>query len=329
MLEDSLGDPLPTGDGEPRHHLFAEKPTIKILLYTDDPNEATPDNAIFGIRSLIQRLEERPPAFASVCVDRVSRSSGPQSHADNKINDVLRRELEATGQTYDEIWFFGFHQARLEKFSLGADRGGPESELDVNEVSMLRDWMAVGDELNGAVGGGVLMTGDHSDKRPRGVIPSINQSCPPSDAQSEFLGLGRALGRCVPRAGLLRQWDGGPTTRDQDRFSTVTGLGLQDDAIPQPLLYRNVNRDGDPDPNGQPHPLFFYKQGRFINVFPDHEHEGAIIVPEGKLDRNEWPVVIDSAGNDVQPRPNVIAHGFDRRRGQLVNLIAEIGRAHV
>jgi hypothetical protein len=322
MLEDNVGDSLPSGEGVSRHDLFAEKPTIKILLYTDDPNEATPNNAIPGVGSLMQRLEARQPAFANVRVDRVSRSSGPQSHADNKIDDVLRRELNATGQTYDEIWFFGFHQARLEKFSLGANRGGPESELNENEVSTLRGWMAAGDELKGAVGGGVLMTGDHSDTRPQGIIPSINPSCPPSDAQSEFLGLGRALGRCVPRAGVLRQWDGGPTTRDQDRFSTIASSGLQDDSIPQPLLHRNVNADGEPDPNGQSHPLFFYKQGRLINVFPDHKHEGAVIVPEGQLNPNEWPVVKDQAGNDVQPRPHVIAYGFDSRRGQLLNLIA-------
>lgn len=321
MLEDSIGDPLPPGDGEPRHHLFAEKPTIKILLYTDDPNEAKPNNDISGVGSLIQRLEARQPAFATVHVDRVSRSSGPQCHADKKIDDVLRKEL-ATGQTYDEIWFFGFHQARLKTFSLGKYRGGPESELNEHEVSMLREWMTVGDELKGAVGGGVLMTGDHSDGRPQGIIPSSNESCPPSDAQSEFLGLGRALGRCVPRAGLLRQWDGGPTTRDEDRFSTIADSGFQDDPIPQPLLHRNVNGDGDPDPAGQPHPLFFYKQGRFIDVFPDHEHEGAVIDLKGELDRKEWPVFNDGAGKEVQPRPNVIAYGFDRRRAQLVNLIA-------
>jgi hypothetical protein len=59
-----------------------------------------------------------------------------------------------------------------------------------------------------------------------------------------------------------------------------------------------------------------------IHVFPDHGHEGAIIIPKGKLNRNEWPVAKDGAGNVVQPQPNVIAYGFDRRRGQLVSLIA-------
>jgi hypothetical protein len=166
------------------------------------------------------------------------------------------------------------------------------------------------------------MLGDHSNERPQGVIPSQNEKCPPSNAQSEFLGLGRALGRCVPRAGKLRQWDGGPTYRDVDRFSTIADSGFQQDSIPQPLLHRKVNAYSEPDPNGQPHPLFFYKQGRLINVYPDHEHEGAVILPKGELDQDEWPITKDAAGKDVQPRPHVIAYGFDSRHGGLLDLVA-------
>ncbi len=321
MSEKFLDNAVPDGEGEPRHSLFTEKPTIKILLYTDDPNEATRGNDLFGIGSLIERLEAHAPAFAALRIERVSRSS-LKIHADKKIDSVLKKEGETAGQTFDEIWFFGFHQARLEKFSLAVNRGGRESELDRDEVLTLRRWMTAGDEGQGAVGGGVLMLGDHSDPRPQGIIPSQNDLCPPSDAGADFLGLGRALGRCVPRAGKLRQWDGGPTTRDVDRFSTVADAGFQQDSIPQPLLHRNVNAHGEPDPGGQPHPLFFYKQGRLIDVYPDHEHEGAVILPEGELDRNEWPVTTDAAGAEVQPRPHVIAYGFDSRRGRLLDLVA-------
>jgi hypothetical protein len=130
-----------------------------------------------------------------------------------------------------------------------------------------------------------------------------------------FLGLGRAIGHCIPRAGLLRNWDGPPTSRPIDNFSTLVGRGGQLDRFPQQLLLRNLNADGDPDPEGQPHPLFFYKPDQFIDVFPDHGHEGSVVIPE-TLDAS-WP-----AGPNGQTQPQVIAFGRDRRNDRVLNIVA-------
>ena len=291
--------------------LSADKPTIKILLYTDDP-QISPSNKVgefLGLGSMIERMQQHTPAFAGLDTKWVSRNS--KDHADNKINVVLAREVEETGQPFDEIWFFGLHQANTEKFSLGAFRGGRESELNATEVAALEQWMSTRDGFHG---GGVLMTGDHANATPPKLIPSPESPCGDTSAGASFLGLGRAIGRCVPRAGLLRKWEGPPTVLDS--FSTIVGSGFQLDDVPQKLDLRNVNLDGDPDGNGQPHPLFFYRAGESIELFPDHAHEGAVIIPAA-FDAAVWP-----SGPKGQTQPQVVAFGRDKRRDKPLNIVA-------
>lgn len=295
--------------------LKAEKPTIKILLYTDDP-EIAPTNdpgQLFGLGSMLDRLHAHTPSFAKIETKWISRNPDADHHAANKLDAILQNE------EFDEIWFFGMHQSNTNLFSLGERRGGPESELNENEVKALREWMKV--RADGCGGGGILMTGDHSSERPDNVLVGQNNLCPDEAAGEEFLGLGRALGRCVPRAGSLRRWEGPPSYREIDSFSTIFNTGFQLDPFPQQLTLRSVNAEGDPDPNGQPHPLFFYKQGRFIRVFPDHAHEGATITPleEAQLDPRVWPT---TANGLRQPRPHVVAFGRDARRLDPLNIVA-------
>jgi hypothetical protein len=299
-----------------RHLLNVEIPTIKILFYTDDPREITQGNNLLGLRLMIEHLNGHQPAFARIRHQWVSRSSNVNNHADNKIDEILRKEEETTGKPFDEIWFFGMHQANTEKFSLTVSRGGNESELGEAEVLALENWMALNGS-KGSVGGGVLMTGDHSNERPDGTIPGENPRCPDNSAGQEFLGLGRALGRCVPRAGQLRTWEGAPTYRTNDSHNTIEGSGFQTDKVPQQLVLKNVNVDGDPDPNGQPHPLFFYRQGIWIEVFPDHAHEGALHCPSS-FDPEVWPAL----EGQPQPLPHVVACGIDKRHGTMLDLVA-------
>ena len=293
--------------------LSAGRPKIKILLYTDDPQVSTTNKfgEFLGLGSMIERLNEHAPAFADLEIKWESRSSDNSHHADNKINDVLKREAENTGQPFDEIWFFGLHQANTEKFSLGAFRGGPNSELDLEEVKELEKWMGTKD---GAPGGGVLITGDHANASPPKLIATPGSPCGDTSASASYLGLGRAIGRCVPRAGLLRRWEGPPTHRAQDSYNTIGISGFQMDRTPQKLHLRNVNLDGDPDNNGQPHPLFFFAPGQFIDSFPDHAHEGAVVIPPlGEA----WPT-----GPKGQTKPHVVALGIDPRNDQTLNIIA-------
>ena len=56
--------------------LAPQKPTIKILLYTDDPQIAPTDDfgQFFGLGSMIQRLQAHAPTFARIETKWVSRN---------------------------------------------------------------------------------------------------------------------------------------------------------------------------------------------------------------------------------------------------------------
>jgi len=290
---------------------LAPRPKIKILLYTDDPNAITAGDNLLGLGSMIERLKAHAPVFADLSVKWVSRSSDSDHHADNKLNLVMSRELEQTGEPFDEIWFFGLHQANTEKFSLGAFRGGPESELSVAEVEDIDKWM----KLEGGVGGGVLMTGDHNNPVPPKWLRNTDGRCADPVTAPELLGLGRAIGRSVPRAGELRRWDGPPSSRAGDCLNTLASDGFQTDRVPQKLIYGLVNADGEPDSEGKPHPLFYYGSESFIDIFPDHRHEGALKDPD-LTNTAVWPV-----GPMGQPKPCVVAFGTDRKSGKRIGLV--------
>ena len=294
------------------------KPKIRILLYTDDPR-ITESNSLlhfFGLGSMIERMRAHAPVFADLEPTLVSRNPDRNSHAKFRINEVLE-EAQAKGEPFDEIWFFGLHQANLERFSLGTFLGGPKSELFEDEVEALSDWMKI--KADGSGGGGVLITGDHSEQVLATMGPASFERCSGNPASTESLGLGRAIGRCVPRAGQMRRWEGPPSSR-ADRFSTIADSGFEADGIPQRLFLELVNASGDPDPNGQPHPLFMYKAGQFIRVFPDHVHEGAVVLPteEQFEDFDVWP----RGQSGEQTRPRVVAVGTNSMTHGPLNIIA-------
>lgn len=298
--------------------LVAQRPTIKILLYTDDPTTICDGTNLLGLGSMIERLKAHAPVFADLSIKWVSRSSDCNHHADNKLNLVMAREVEETGEAFDEVWFFGLHQANTERFSLGVFRGGPESELIPDEVDYIEKWMNV----EGGSGGGVLMTGDHSNPVPPRWLRNTNGRCADPIEKPDLLGLGRAIGRCVPRAGELRKWHGSPSSCVGDSINTVAGLGLQTDRVPQKLIHVPVNADGEPDPQGQPHPLFYYRPGEFIDLFPDHRHEGALVIPD-LFDKALWPV-----GPNGQPKPWVVAFGTDSQSCEKIGLVTAYDGDH-
>ncbi|HJT29488.1 MAG TPA: hypothetical protein VJ784_18890, partial [Pyrinomonadaceae bacterium] len=257
MPEDSPND-AETSISCTLHNLpDSEKPTIRILLYTDDPQEVVQQTGSpFGLGVMISHLQSRPPAFAKLCVKLVSRYPKGSDKASNKINIVLE-EAEKAQKPFDQVWFFGLHQINKQRFSLGIGGGGPESELDKNEVSALRTRMDAGL--------GVLVTGDHANERPEGALDNPDSPIPDDARNEQFLGLGRALGRSVPRAGMLRDWEGNPTSDPRHSFNTqvitfgtsLTQIGLQKDTVPQQLILKTFNERGKPSFDGHPHPLFF------------------------------------------------------------------------
>jgi hypothetical protein len=316
MPNDVLDD-APIEASRSLHNLpTSEKPTIRILLYTDDPQEIVKGPAAdLGLGLMINHLEGHPPAFANLSITYEPRYTGIGPKANNKINLVLDN-ADAKGEPFDQVWVFGLHQVNRQSFSMGVGGGGPESELDKAEISAFERRMDTGL--------GVLITGDHANRQPPDIVPlDLNSTCDDPRRGDQFLGLGRALGRCIPRAGELRDWEGKPTSQPRFSFNTQvvvfgtnvdTQSGFDLDTTPQQLILQTFNDKGRPSLNGQPHPLFFYRQGQAIQLFPDHVHEGAVVIPESLSAR--WP-----KKNNVRPQPRVVAYGLDKRNGNLLKLV--------
>lgn len=320
MSEQSSTESETACDARYRHRLDVEIPTIKILLYADDPEDVTTSTAngkMLSLGLMIAHLMAHEPASARIRITYKCRYRRGNSTPVNKIHDLLDDERRRTGTTFDQIWFFGMHLTNLTVPSGGVFEGGPENELDRDEVSALLEWMRA-NEAEGFPGGGVLVTGDHSNRRPRHAAPGTNPLCPDTGGGENLLGLGRALGRCVPRAGLLRQWEGGPTNQPGNDLNTVGSPGSEFDAKPQRLIYQYVNELGEPDEQGQPHPLFYYKPGRYIECFPDHNHVGALSMPDS-FDTEVWPLGLNE---QPQPQPHVVAYGINQRTAERIDLIA-------
>jgi hypothetical protein len=292
-----------------RHGLDVEIPTIKILLYTDDPDGVTQSTAQekpFSLGLMLERLRSHAPVSAQLDPRYVCRYKLGDPQFIAKLNTVLRQE------SFDEIWFFGVNQINLSGFSRSFFEGGPDNELDAAERSEL-------ERVMGALGVGVLITGDHSNARPANAALNPNPPCPDGGATANHLGLGRAIGRCVPRAGLLRKWDDQPTNLPAEWVNTVGPFGEEFDETPQDLILMNVDERGELDPQGEPHPLFFYKPGKFITCFPDHTHEGSLDFPT-TFDPAVWPAALNTG--DPQPLPHVVAYGINQRTSKRVGVVA-------
>ncbi len=291
------------------------EPTIKILLYTDDPQMVVrPTGPPLGLGMMISHLETHPLAFANISITLKSRYPTFTATPVQRINQLLKDE-EAT-KAFDQVWFFGLHQINKDQFRLGINGGGPDSELDKEERQYLAAQMD-----NGL---GVLVTGDHANRRPTDARDNPDAPCKDDARNERFLGLGRALGRCIPRAGQMRDWENDPTANPRHSInSQVLTFGadieketrFQEDAIGQQLILKTFNRAGRPARQGLPHPLFLYKQGRAIQLFPDHLHEGAATVP-AELN-SDWKTV-----NGIQPKPRIVAYGLDKRNGRKFKLLS-------
>lgn len=268
-------------------------PTVRILLYTDDPiNVHTRVVGERGLGVMLQHIEAHAPAFANLCFRFVCRNSSTSIHADQTLDHLIQ-----TGD-FDQVWLFGVHQGNRDNQSDFTD-GGPRSELEPAEIDALKIWMRIGEE-NGQRGGGVLVTGDHAEPLPKNAV------LPGRAPDSGLWSIGRALGENTPRAGKMRRWDGPSRGGDDSQNTQFTDANFGDssfqhDAVPQRLNLTLFEQ-------GKPHPLFFYESGTFIEVFPDHMHEGTIRMPTDEEFEivDEWPGSV---------RPQVVARGTDRSKG--------------
>ncbi|MGW0520155.1 hypothetical protein [Crossiella sp. NPDC003009] len=275
---------------EPGHRLaelYADKPVQRILCYTDSVFQVQLNNvAPFGVGLLRDLTERNAPFHTDFRLDLVQR------HGNGHASDKLTAELLGK---YDQVWFFGIAPCDL------PGQGEPENELTDPEVAALRAWMDAG--------GGVLVTGDHSNPKPSGADPALD----------ELLNLGRAISHRVPRAGELRVWEGLPdssiefshnTHQPDDRGSDINNpIPMDADHHPQQLILKRYL------PSGRPHPLFSGKRGP-IAVFPDHMHEGQLRIPDS------YPAEVWPSGPFGQPKPEIVARGTDKRNGSVYGVVS-------
>ncbi|MBB5235889.1 hypothetical protein [Deinococcus budaensis] len=265
--------------------IFCPRPTVRILFYTDSAAVDFNSAQDFGVDLLRDLILSRNTFYVNFQIDLVNRHR--PTHAANKLTSSLLSR-------YDQVWFFGVLQCNL------PDQ--PENELTNPEVAALSRWMAQG---------GVLMTGDHANPKPPAAAAGLDP----------LLNLGRAIGHRVPRAGELRKWEGTPSavpaqshnTQEPDGLNSLDNLTLQDDALPQRLLLKQYPL-GWHFPRwirrSRPHPLFCGRLGP-IRVFPDHMHEGELLIPSA-FPAPTWP-----AGPVTQPLPEIVARGTDKRTGSV------------
>jgi hypothetical protein len=318
---------------------FLPGKTIRILFYCDQrdmnwepvPQPGTGERlrrkpTEFGLRIAKDLLEAQSTLTLRFDVDVLNRHydydgngavvnfAGPMQAGKHKLTPNLLKR-------YDQVWFFGQLYANYR--TEDPDYGNADSELTDAEVSALRSWMDAG--------GGVLMTGDHSNDASYRDSELVDASL-----AGKILNLGRAIGYRVPRAGSMRVWVGEPgafsphyvvdTANDPD----MSAMPKQEDGIPQDIrvaqmaqrVYISIKQPpfvGDSVVFFDDHPLFKARSTPdfprpLIDILPDHTHEGAIAIPEA-LDPSEWP----SRGN-VQPKPHVAAWGtnwYYRLTGQI------------
>ncbi len=286
-----------------------------------------PANAYeFGLSILKEQIESRS-FIPGYLIDVLNRNF--DYHPDGTIANPRATPSKLTSALlaqYDQVWFFGQHLAAFKSDHTtidGDDEGGPQSELDDNEVAALDTWMRTRQ-------GGVLITGDHSN--------SVANSGDLIDStlNGQTLNLGRALGYRIPRAKQMRVWVGDPSAYtgvvDTSGDTEMLVMTRQEDGTPQDMRTRTYELKRDLHSIGlMRHPLFLrYTEDPLTNfigvgVFPDHGHEGALTTPAdftstalGPFPQSDWP--LSSYGG--QPIPETVAIGINQLNGQPVGLIA-------
>lgn len=301
--------------------------TLRILFYGDvrDTNIAavpqpSPGSQLrgepteFGLRILKDTLEGQSSFLMRYSVDLLLRHHRLKSDgfAEPQASPGLNKLTPALLKKYDQVWFFGQQYANLRQWV--DDYGGPDSELTDAEVNALRAWMDAG--------GGVLITGDHSND-----VDAVKDHLVDTSLRGQTLNLGRAIGHRVPRAGQMRVWVGAPDSGPPDYYVDTAAdpnmgqMPKQEDAFPQSIrveqVWRKISFAG-PRPLGlsgywwqEDHPLFRgrstpdYPSTR-IDILPDHVHEGAVAIPRS-FDPSVWP----RRGN-FQAQPAVVAWGTNK-----------------
>lgn len=274
--------------GQLAHPFFFRPCEVKILMLVD--TGISYNQFYFGLSEVLDTLRNNPEWWVNFNITRAHRQTDPNPPAPGSAAEPLyapHYENFAFDQAgfdlddYDQVWFFGFNSG----FNIGANTAGsaPPSLRDA-ELEILFRWM---DDK----GGGVFATGDHFN-------------------------LGEALCSRIPRVRNMRKWsvaDGVPSNFGVNRHDTlekghdVIGTAVDEsdrytfddesDDIPMKLRLRwyhhhHCHHHAHLHPHHwywhylyrrSPHPVMCGKKGP-INVFPDHPHEGEVVVPADLTD---------------------------------------------
>jgi len=323
------------------HKKLIGRTTIRILFYCDDADESwvsankATGNARrgfkdeFGLGLLKTTLENQSNLFTRYKVDVLNRYYDYDAEGNIVKNPALLQNPHKLSKSlldkYSQIWIFGMHYGNGMEVAPNFDgvlfdQQAKDQELTSEEVAQLRDWMDAG--------GGVLITGDHSNW---------------IAAQAGYYNLGRALGKNIPRAGEMRIWMGNPVSQgnQQELYHVDTAgdndmrnMPKQEDNQPQTTRVSYVRRVRREPIGGvlgtatileyRPHPLFEAplstdNPSGVVDIFPDHVHEGALRIP-ANLDDKDWPKHFG------QPlKPEVVSWGTNKAWGanlQEVGLVA-------
>lgn len=262
---------------------------IRILLYTDHGEIVDQTGEPVGLKDLIRFIQAKAKGLFEVEITSINRHA---SLITKGMAQGANRLSLGLLSAYDELWIFGKRQINIPK-PKELIKAEPYNELDDHEVDVIHQWMNNG--------GGLMVTGDHSETNP--LPPEMDCDEP---GHKSFLTLGRALGHRIPRARELRIWEGPPTncpnqldsvnTQVQGKCSSSLDAPChQYDELPQTLL-----------PLPTPHKLFRYVNSKavetLIEVLPDHAHEGKVEVPKA----DKWPKnfalpVVAARGADKRP----------------------------
>lgn len=250
--------------GGVRDKIFPLLAQIKILMVMDGrigtahyatfgPGDQGPQSDYFGLSEVVATLTGQLKAFSRFRITKAHRDRDVRQAADIEEFRFDQHDLSV----YDEIWLIGL--------ATSFETDAPMSEAELAALTTFMDG-----------GGGVFATGDHED-------------------------LGVALNGGVPRVRSMRKWfwpapgpngepvapgsvgvDRNDTTQPGHNDNEPAGTVLfddQSDDIPQPLSLRWYRKKtGIFSSAFYPHPLLCGPNGA-ISKFPDHMHEGEVIVP--------------------------------------------------
>jgi hypothetical protein len=259
---------------------------VKILMLVD--NSISFNHAYFGLSTVLDTLRMNPEWWVNFEVTKAHRqtdiSKPPAADPAYALYgpDFENFHFDQAGfdiNDYDQVWFFGFNDGN-------SMVGSPPEALTDDELKILYRWM---NEKNG----GVFAVGDHYT-------------------------LGEALCQRIPRVRNMRKWtiaDGVPSGSGQNRHDTnvkgrdylptgitneaeIYSFDDESDDIPMKLRLRwyryhrcSNSASSTVHPiwpyywRRSPHPVLCGEDGP-IDVFPDHPHEGEVVVPS---DLNDEP----------------------------------------